>query len=48
MIGDDLEVDVAGAKGIGIGTLYFNPGREDHNDNPDHEVHSWLEVMNIL
>lgn len=48
MIGDDLEVDVAGAKGIGMGTLYFNPGREDHNDNPDHEVHSWLEVMNIL
>lgn len=48
MIGDDLEVDVAGAKGIGMGTLYFNPGRDDHDDNPDHEVHSWLEVMNIL
>lgn len=48
MIGDDLEVDVAGAKGIGMGTLFFNPDRNDHNDNPDHEVHSWDEVMKIL
>jgi putative hydrolase of the HAD superfamily len=48
MIGDDLEVDVAGAKGIGMDTLFFNPDRDDHNENPDHEVHSWMEVMKIL
>lgn len=48
MIGDDLEVDVAGAQGIGMGTLFFNPDRFEHSDNPDHEVHSWEEVMNIL
>lgn len=48
MIGDDLEVDVAGAQGIGMDTLYFNPHRQEHNDNPDHEVHSWAEVMKIL
>jgi len=48
MIGDDLEVDVAGAKGIGMDTLFFNPDRAEHNDNPDHEVHSWNEVMKIL
>ena len=48
MIGDDLEVDVAGAKGIGMDTLYFNPENIAHQDDPDHEVHSWLEVMKIL
>ena len=48
MIGDDLEVDVAGAQGIGMDTLYFNPEQVEHNDNPDHEVHSWSEVMKIL
>lgn len=48
MIGDDLEVDVAGAKGIGMGTLYFNPGLTVHQDNPDHEIHSWQEVMRLL
>jgi hypothetical protein len=29
-------------------TLFFNPGRDDHNENPDHEVHSWDEVIKIL
>jgi putative hydrolase of the HAD superfamily len=48
MIGDDLEVDLAGAKGIGMDTLFFNPERHEHNDHPDHEVHSWHEVMKIL
>jgi putative hydrolase of the HAD superfamily len=48
MIGDDLEVDVAGARGIGMGTIFFNPDRFEHSDNPDHEVHSWSEVMKIL
>jgi putative hydrolase of the HAD superfamily len=48
MIGDDLEVDVAGAKGIGMDTLYFNPEQAEHCDNPDHEVHSWNEVVKIL
>ena len=48
MIGDDLEVDVAGAKGIGMDTLYFNPERNQHEDNPDHEIQSWDEVTKIL
>jgi len=48
MIGDDLEVDVAGAKGLGMDTLYFNPEKIKHQDDPDHEVHSWDEVMKKL
>jgi putative hydrolase of the HAD superfamily len=48
MIGDDLEVDMAGASGIGMATLFFNPGKQDHEHDLDHEVHSWREVMQIL
>jgi putative hydrolase of the HAD superfamily len=48
MIGDDLEVDMAGAQGIGMDTLFFNPEKQDHQYNLDHEVHSWLDVMHIL
>jgi putative hydrolase of the HAD superfamily len=48
MIGDDLQVDMAGARLIGMDTLFFNPQRHVHNDDLDHEVHSWHEVMKIL
>jgi putative hydrolase of the HAD superfamily len=48
MIGDDLEVDMAGARLIGMDTLFFNPQRHIHQDDLDHEVHSWHEVMKIL
>jgi putative hydrolase of the HAD superfamily len=48
MIGDDLEVDMAGARGIGMDTLFFNPEKQDHQEDIDHEVHSWKEVMEIL
>jgi putative hydrolase of the HAD superfamily len=48
MIGDDLLVDMAGARSTGIDTLFFNPNRHSHQDELDHEVHSWNEVMVIL
>jgi len=48
MIGDDLQVDMAGARLIGMDTLFFNPQRHIHQDDLDHEVHSWHEVMKIL
>jgi len=48
MIGDDLLVDMAGARLSGMDTLFFNPQRHIHQDDLDHEVHSWLEVMQIL
>ena len=48
MIGDDLEVDMAGASGIGMAALFFNPDKQDHDHKLDHEVHSWHEVMQIL
>ncbi|MCU0371362.1 MAG: YjjG family noncanonical pyrimidine nucleotidase [Bacteroidales bacterium] len=48
MIGDDLLVDMAGARSTGIDTLFFNPQRHVYEDDLDHEVHSWDEVMKIL
>jgi len=48
MIGDDLQVDMAGARLIGMDTLFFNPQRHLHQDELDHEVHSWQEVMKLL
>lgn len=48
MIGDDLEMDVAGARCIGMDTLFFNPEKVEHQDDPDHEVHSWKEVVKLL
>jgi putative hydrolase of the HAD superfamily len=48
MIGDDLQVDMAGARLIGMDTLFFNPMRHVHQDDLNHEVHSWHEVMKIL
>lgn len=48
MIGDDLEVDMAGARLIGMDTLFFNPQGHVHHDILDHEVHSWHDVMKIL
>ncbi len=48
MIGDDLAVDIAGARNAGMETLYFNPNRSDHREPVDHEIHSWHEVMEFL
>jgi putative hydrolase of the HAD superfamily len=48
MIGDDLQVDMAGARLSGMDTLFFNPQRHNHHENLDHEVQSWHEVMKIL
>jgi putative hydrolase of the HAD superfamily len=48
MIGDDLEVDMAGAHGIGMDTLFFNPEKQEHQFDLNHEVHSWKEVIHLL
>jgi putative hydrolase of the HAD superfamily len=48
MIGDDLQVDMEGARNIGINTLYFNPGHNEHTADLDHEIHNWKEIIQIL
>ncbi|MBW6459682.1 MAG: YjjG family noncanonical pyrimidine nucleotidase [Bacteroidales bacterium] len=48
MIGDDLAVDMAGARETGMDTLFFNPEKAPHQEKVDHEVFSWEEIMKIL
>ncbi len=48
MIGDDLEIDIIGAKKFGIDQIYFNYHNAPHKAKPTHEIHTLLEIMKIL
>ena len=49
MIGDTLEVDILGAKNMGMDTVYFNPAKP-HNDKviPTYVIESLYELKTIL
>jgi len=48
MIGDDLEVDMAGARDSGMDTMYFNPERQAHQEFVNFEIYSWEEIKSVL
>lgn len=48
MIGDDLKVDIHGAREIGMDTLFFNPSNEEHRELVNYEIRSWKEIQGIL
>lgn len=48
VIGDDLDIDIKGAKETGIDTVWFNPDRLKKEHNATYEINSLLEIMNIL
>ncbi|MBN2348964.1 MAG: YjjG family noncanonical pyrimidine nucleotidase [Bacteroidales bacterium] len=48
MIGDDLDVDILGAKKAGIDQVYFNPNGENHNFSVTFEINTLLELKKIL
>ena len=48
MIGDDLEVDIAGARQLGIDQVYVNHDRKQHNDPVTLEVFSLDEIIEKL
>lgn len=48
MIGDDLEVDVLGARNFGIDQVFLNRDGVVHSENVTHEINSLLELKNIL
>ena len=48
MIGDDLEVDMAGARQIGIDQLYVNHENKKHEEPVTMEVFSLEEIMGLL
>lgn len=48
MIGDDLEVDMAGARQVGIDQLYVNHEKKLHDEPVTMEVFSLDEIMGLL
>jgi len=48
MVGDDLEVDMAGARQIGIDQIYVNHEKKIHNEPVTMEVFSLDEIMELL
>lgn len=48
MIGDGLEVDIAGARNAGIDQVYFNPLKAPHKHSVSYEIYSLLELKNFL
>ena len=48
MIGDDLEVDIAGARNFGIDQVFLNREGIEHSDAVTYEINSLLELKNIF
>ena len=48
MIGDDLEVDIMGAKILGMHQVYFNPKKEKHQKHLTFEIDCLSQLMEIL
>lgn len=48
MIGDSLEVDVLGAKAMGMESVYFNPNKLPHTHQLKHEIACLSELKKIL
>lgn len=48
MIGDNLDVDIAGAKNAGIDQVFFNPEKRAHDFVPTFEIACLSELQQIL
>ncbi len=48
MIGDNYQVDIEGAMGIGMDQVFFNPDGEESVLEPTYQIRSLLELKDIL
>jgi putative hydrolase of the HAD superfamily len=48
MIGDDIEVDIVGAKSAGMDQVYFNPGKLAIKEKPTYDIVSLIDLKEIL
>ena len=48
MIGDNLQTDIAGARGAGIDTIFFNPVKDSHQEDVTFEIQSLQELRTLL
>ncbi len=47
-IGDSIEADINGAKGVGMDYIYFNPKKSKHREKIMYEIFDLSELKNIL
>ena len=49
-VGDDVEADIAGARGMGMRAVWFNAGfwPNAHADDADAEIHDHAELLEVL
>ena len=47
MIGDDLPVDILGAKAMGMHQIYFNP-QKNHQESIDFEISCLSQLQTLL
>jgi len=48
MVGDDFEVDIAGARNAGIDQVFFNPNGLDRPFKPTYEIRDLMELKAVL
>lgn len=48
MIGDDLAVDIVGARECGWAQIFYNPAGGEHNEDVMHEVNTLSEIAAII
>jgi putative hydrolase of the HAD superfamily len=48
MVGDDLQVDIIGARNYGMDQVYYNPQQVPHNEKVTFEIKELSELKNIL
>ena len=48
MIGDDLPVDILGAKAMGMHQIYFNPQKKNHQESIDFEISCLSQLQTLL
>ncbi|MCC6690098.1 MAG: noncanonical pyrimidine nucleotidase, YjjG family [Bacteroidia bacterium] len=48
MVGDNLEVDIAGARAVGIDQVFYNFKKIKHNESATYEIVSLKELMEIV
>ena len=48
MIGDDLNLDIIGAKKAGMGQIYYNPQKITHNEEVTFEIYELLQMKELM
>ena len=48
VIGDEMSVDIDGARAAGIDQIFFNPSKKEEKGERTFEVYNLLEIKNIL